>query len=200
METDIEIQVSHKKNEDLLKLIETKVNLNDFDVSHHESSEGFMISATLGSEGFETLITIVESLGPKAKAISATYQHDEEPPEDSEWPQKITYRDGIIYVNGEQYPKELTIDLTGKCVSFAVMQDEELIEEWIEELEIFDVEVQMQIDSKTDYVVYADPEDDEDTAECNDNDLLQKARKEGHNLISFFKLQDLVEELHNKYA
>ena len=53
-----------------------------------------------GSLGLEFAVALIELLAPYCDEISGTYEHDEEPPEDEEWPFKLTYEDGAVYANG----------------------------------------------------------------------------------------------------
>jgi predicted DNA-binding WGR domain protein len=84
------------------------------------------------------------------------------------------------------------IDLVGKYISFAVLKNHpDIIEEWVDYLEIIGAFPQIVINSKTDYVIYGDL-DQKNLVELNDDKLLDKAKKEGKNLLAFWSLQDLV--------
>jgi hypothetical protein len=56
------------------------------------------IDAICGSSGFDFLIEILKLIGPNSKEILATYKHDEEPPDDGDWPIKILYKNNSIFL------------------------------------------------------------------------------------------------------
>ncbi len=87
------------------------------------------------------------------------------------------------------------IDLVGKHISFAVLNDhEDITEEWVEILEIYGAFPQKVINTKTDYVVFGDL-DQKPLAKLNNNEVFEQAKMEGKALLSFWTLQELVGQL-----
>lgn len=85
------------------------------------------------------------------------------------------------------------VDLVGKYISFAVFKDKDVVEDWAFELENNDAFPQYVIDKKTDIVVYGDI-DDPYCANLNNQELLEFAKSNGFKMISFFQLQDMIEQ------
>lgn len=59
------------------------------------------VDLVTGSHGFGFAVALIELLGPYCDRVTGVYAHDEEPPEDCEWPVKLTYTGGIVYANGQ---------------------------------------------------------------------------------------------------
>jgi len=157
-----------------------------------EQSDSLELAATCGSEGYDFLLELVAVLGPMCESLYATFMHDEEPDED-EWPMRVEYADGRILINGKDRSASGTVNLEGKYMSLAVLQDEFVVDDFGDELKMYGVHAQTEIDDKTDYVVYFGPEIDE-YADKNDEALLEQAAKDGRTLITHVEAQDLLFE------
>lgn len=59
------------------------------------------VDLVTGSHGFEFAVALINLLGPYCDKVTGVYAHDEEPPEDCEWPVQLTYVAGIVYANGQ---------------------------------------------------------------------------------------------------